>query len=106
MQPKAVRMPTTRPLKVYAFDPIVGKQWENAMIDTAVLNIAWEKDLKPGPSGEYVEVVDYDPSHDSGAGCFFDAVDLNEPYILAQGGLPPSEGTPQFHQQMVYAVAM
>src|SRR5690606_24411071 len=26
--------------------------------------------------------------------------------ILAQNGLAPSEGNPQFHQQMVYAVAM
>ena len=26
--------------------------------------------------------------------------------LLAQDGLPPSEGNPQFHQQMVYAVAM
>jgi hypothetical protein len=26
--------------------------------------------------------------------------------VLARGGLPPSEGNPQFHQQMVYAAAM
>ena len=26
--------------------------------------------------------------------------------LLAQDGLPPSESNPQFHQQMVYAVAM
>ena len=28
-----------------------------------------------------------------------------DPHLLAQDGLPPSEGNPQFHQQMVYAVA-
>lgn len=95
------RTPNNRPLKVYAFDPIVGKQLENAMLDSATLNIPWEE-LQAGPAGEYVEVVDYDPSLD----CFYEPVDLNEPYILARGGLPPSEGTPQFHQQMVYAVAM
>ena len=33
-------------------------------------------------------------------------MDLNHPYLLAQDGLRPSEGNPQFHQQMVYAVAM
>ena len=33
-------------------------------------------------------------------------VDLDEPHLLAQDGLDPSEGNPQFHQQMVYAVAM
>jgi hypothetical protein len=33
-------------------------------------------------------------------------VDLDDPYLLAQSGLDPSEGDPQFHQQMVYAVAM
>jgi hypothetical protein len=96
------KIPTIRPLKVYSFDPIVGKQLENAMLDSSTVRVPWEVGLKPGPVGEYLEVVDYDPSLD----CFYDPVDLNEDFILAQGGLTPSEGTPQFHQQMVYAVAM
>src|SRR5262249_45266842 len=33
-------------------------------------------------------------------------VDLNHPYILTRSGLTPSEASPQFHQQMVYAVSM
>ena len=33
-------------------------------------------------------------------------MDLNDPHLLAQDGLDPSESNPQFHQQMVYAVAM
>ena len=33
-------------------------------------------------------------------------VDLDDPRLLAQDGWAPSEGNPQFHQQMVYAVAM
>ena len=37
---------------------------------------------------------------------FYKPVDLNSPHILAQDGLAPSETNPQFHQQMVYAVAM
>src|SRR6185503_11603587 len=58
--------------------------------------------LERGPVGEYVEVVDFDPA----SGCFYEPVDLDNPDILAQDGLPPSEGNPQFHQQMAYAVAM
>ena len=63
--------------------------------------IPWEK-LEPGPVGEYLEVVDVDPASE----CFYEPVDLNDPHLLAQDGLAPSEGNPQFHQQMVYAVAM
>jgi hypothetical protein len=51
--------------------------------------------------GEYLEVIDYDPA----AKCFYEPVDLDNRYLLAQDGLQPSEGTPQFHQQMAYAVA-
>jgi hypothetical protein len=58
--------------------------------------------LRPGPVGEYLEVVDFDPSN----ALFYPPVDLNHPHLLAQDGLPPSEGDPRFHQQMAYAVAM
>ena len=40
------------------------------------------------------------------ASCFYAPVDLDDPAILMQGGLDPSESDPRFHQQMVYAVAM
>src|SRR5262249_37867328 len=50
----------------------------------------------------YVEVVDFDPP----SGRFYAPVDLDHSDILAQEGLAPSEGNPQFHQQMVYAVVM
>jgi hypothetical protein len=62
--------------------------------------LPWE-DLAPGPVGEYLEVIDYDPA----AKCFYEPVNLDDPYLLAQDGLTPSEGTPQFHQQIAYAVA-
>ena len=52
--------------------------------------------------GEYLEVVDVDPA----SGVFYPPVDLNDPDLLAEDGLAPSEGNPRFHQQMVYAVAM
>ena len=58
--------------------------------------------LEPGPVGEYLEVVDYDPA----SGCFYEPVDLNDANLLATDGLSPSEGNPKFHQQMVYGVAM
>ena len=47
-------------------------------------------------------MIDYDPA----SGVFYEPVDLNDPNLLAQDGLPPSVGNPQFHQQMVYAVIM
>ncbi|MBI5578762.1 MAG: hypothetical protein HY895_06380 [Deltaproteobacteria bacterium] len=62
----------------------------------------WEENLHPGPVGEYLEVVDVDPA----SGVAYKPVDLNDPKLLAQVGLAPSEANPQFHQQMVYAVAM
>lgn len=70
----------------------------------------WEEDgkleteagLLPGPTGDYLEVIDVDPA----SGCAYEPVDLNDPHLLATNGLPPSEDNPKFHQQMVYAVAM
>ena len=106
--PGRTRLPTARKLRVFAFDPSFGIQFETAKINEVTITVPWERDaagvdlLQPGPVGEYLEVVDRDPA----SGCFYDPVDLNDPFILAQDGLPPSESNPQFHQQMVYAVAM
>ncbi|MVM42320.1 hypothetical protein GO730_39185 [Spirosoma sp. HMF3257] len=117
--------PPFRKLRGYAFDPALSLQMDMASINTIVYKIPWEevareatkvddstksnqnKDdeiigLKPGPVGEYLEVIDFDPT----VGKFYKPVDLNDSYILAQDGLDPSEGNPQFHQQMVYAVGM
>jgi hypothetical protein len=77
-------------------------QLETALVNEAVFKVRWEKHLEKGPVGEYVEVVDYDPA----SKFFYAPVELNDPYVLAQDGLMPSESNPQFHQQMVYAVAM
>jgi hypothetical protein len=108
---KFVRLspPPLRRLRVYAFDPSLETQLDTAVLNRVTLSVPWECDrqsgeplLSPGPVGDYLEVVDYDPASD----CFYPPVDLDHPYILAQEGLDPSEGNPQFHQQMVYAVAM
>jgi len=58
--------------------------------------------LQPGPRGSRVQVIDYDGV----AGCFYEPVDLDDPAVLMQGGLDPTEFDPRFHQQMVYAVTM
>jgi hypothetical protein len=64
--------------------------------------VRWEEGLQPCPIGEYIEVIYVDPASQ----CCYAPVDLNNSYILTRSGLTPSEGNPQFHQQMVYAVAM
>lgn len=94
--------PPFRRLRGYAFDPSLSLRLETAAINHAVFEIPWERYLNPGPRGEYVEVIDYDPA----SACWYEPVDLNATNLLAQDGLAPSEGSPQFHQQMVYAVAM
>jgi hypothetical protein len=96
------RKPAQRRLRVFAFDPGVRAQLDNLSISELTLSVLWEDDLKVGPVGEYIEVVDYDPA----SGVFYAPVNLNDPYLVAENGLAPSEGGPQFHQQMVYAIAM
>ncbi len=93
--------PTLRKLRGYAFDPSLTTNLETALVSEITYRIPWER-VGLGPVGEYIEVVDFDPA----SGCFYAPVDLDETSVLAQDGLAPSEGNPQFHQQMVYAVAM
>ena len=93
--------PLYRQLRAYSFDPILATTLDTAPIYQVTIPTRWE-DVRRGPVGEYLEVVDIDPA----SGCAYVPVDLEHPYIVAQDGLPPSEGNPQFHQQMVYAVAM
>lgn len=94
--------PVSRRLRGYAFDPSLSTQLEMAVINQLTYAVPWEESIKPGPTGEYLEVIDYDPA----SKCFYEPVDLNDRHLLAQDGLSPSEGNPQFHQQMVFAVAM
>jgi len=94
--------PPFKRLRAFAFDPSLNTRLSTVAINEVTLKIPWEEPLEPGPAGEYLEVVDVDPA----SGACYAPVDLDNPYLLAQDGLPPSEGNPQFHQQMVYAVAM
>ena len=99
-------LPPVRRLRVYAFDPQASVELDTAIINDAIIKLPWEKrwedPLEKGPVNDYLEVLDFDPS----SGVFYAPVDLNDPILLAQDGLAPSEGRPQFHQQMVFAVAM
>jgi len=94
--------PTYRRLRVYAYDPSLGSRLATLGINEAVLEVPWEEGLQPGPVGEYLEVVDVDVQ----SNCCYAPVDLNSPHLLVQDGLPPSDSSPQFQQQMVYATAM
>jgi hypothetical protein len=94
--------PPVRRLRVYAFDPHASTKLDTVSFNTAMIELPWEDDVLPGPVNEYLEVIDIDPV----SGQFYEPVDLNNSYLLAQDGLPPSEGNPRFHQQMVFAVAM
>ena len=99
---KPQHLPTLRKLRGYSFDPSLSAKLETAFINERIFTVPWEEELRPGPVGEYVEVIDVDPA----SNCFYDPVDLNQPHLLAQDGLPASAANPQFHQQMVYAVVM
>ena len=94
--------PVFRQLRGYSIDPGFSTRLDTAGINEITYTINWEEDLDPGPVGQYFEIIDFDPASD----CFYDPVDLNDKWILAQNGLAPSEGNPMFHQQFVYTIAM
>jgi hypothetical protein len=94
--------PNTRRLRIFSFDPALAARYDLAGMSGITIEIPWESDLKAGPIGEYVEVIDIDP----GSNAVYAPVDLNSPSLLATDGLQPSESNPRFHQQMCYAVAM
>ncbi len=101
MNTSTIRKPAFRKLRAYAFDPSLSLKIDTVDINEMVYVLPWE-DLHPGPVGEYVEVIDYDPTISR----YYKSIDLNQPFVLAEEGLRPSESNPMFHQQMVYAVAM
>lgn len=97
----AVKQPTHRPLKIYATDPLLDSRNTVGFGNRSRIEIDNET-LQPGPSGARVQVIDYDGARN----CFYPPVNLDDPAILMNGGLEPSESDPRFHQQMVYGVAM
>jgi hypothetical protein len=101
-QAKDYPSPSVRRLRIFSFDPALAAQYDLAGVSGVTIEIPWEDNLKPGPRGEYIEVIDVDP----GSNAAYAPVDLNAPALLATDGLQPSESDPRFHQQMCYAVAM
>lgn len=96
-----MKPPVYRYLRGYCLDPGFSTRLDTAAINEVTYRIPFES-IKPGPMGEYLEVIDFDPA----SNCWYEPVDLTREEIASQHGLAPSEGSPQFHQQFVYAVAM
>src|SRR5262249_6267018 len=115
--------PEYRQLRIYAIDPMVARAGEHQ----ATVQIRFEElslrggndSANPNPSaagagppppsavsfvGRRLEVVDVDASGSTPV--WLKPVNLDDPNIAMQLGLEPAESDPQFHQQMVYAVAM
>jgi hypothetical protein len=86
----AVPPPPHRRLRVYAIDPGAAQDAASVGVSEAVLRVPWERALQPGPIGEYLEVVDYDPLSVR----LYHPVVLDDPHLLAQDGHAPSEGNP------------
>ena len=103
--------PEFRQLRIYAIDPMVQRAYEHeatVQIRFEPLELRPTTDSQPNCdpvsfAGKRVEVVDVDAG-DTAA--WFRPVCLDDANIAMQHGLEPSESDPQFHQQMVYAVAM
>jgi hypothetical protein len=93
--------PAYRYLRGYSLDPGFSTRLDTAGINEVIYRIPYEK-VEPGPTGEYLAVIDVDPPSD----CWYDPIDLSDEAVASQQGLAPSEGNPQFHQQLVYAVTM
>jgi hypothetical protein len=92
-----------RRLQIYAFDPQLGRRRRYRIS----LEIPYEEldQLAPNvsrPSGRLVDIVDYDAA----TGRYYSLVNLDDPAVLAGGGLEPQVDNHEFHQQMVYAVTM
>lgn len=94
----ALGHPARRLLRTYAFDPMSTRLSSRYL----TVDVRFEEELRPGPSGALVQVVD----RDAARGWWYAPVDLDDPAALAAAGLRPSEGDPRSHQQVVYAVAM
>ena len=88
--------PLYRRLRIFAIDPAASR------LDGAVatVDVPYEP-LSPGPSGALFDVDDADRSR----GRRYARVDLDNPFLLMSDGRAPAAADPQFHQQMVYAVA-
>jgi hypothetical protein len=73
--------PPFRWLRGYVFDPSLSTTLDTVGINETIFAVPWEP-VKPGPVGEYIEVVDFDPA--SGRG--YHPVALDNTQVLAHDG--------------------
>jgi hypothetical protein len=93
-----IETPRRRRLRTFAFDPMSTRLSGRFL----TIDVPYENGISPGPEGDLVQVVDYDPVRKK----WYALVDLNDRFVLAQDGLKPAESDPRSHQQIVYAVTM
>ena len=91
-----VPQPVTRRLQVYGVDPSGAKSANNQI----TVAVPWEP-LEPGPPERRSQSSTTTRANQ----CYYPPVDLDDPLLLANDGLDPTESDPRFHQQMVYAIA-
>lgn len=91
--------PERRTLRIYAFDPMQERAGDRRVrVEIPYRELAWSE---RSFADDRLEVVDYDGA----TGRYYRAIQLDDPRIAMLQGVEPSESDPQFHQQMVYAVA-
>lgn len=99
--------PEFRNLRIFAIDPMVARGGDHRVTVQVRFEdlplITPDLSVPLSVKGRRVEVVDVDASMDPAV--WYKPVDLDDGHIAMQHGLEPSESDPQFHQQMVYAVA-
>jgi len=93
------KSPERRALRIFAFDPMISRAGDHRV----TVEVPYRKLERTERSfwDDRLEVVD----HDATANLYYRAVHLDDAAIAMQQGIEPSESDPQFHQQMVYAVA-
>lgn len=91
--------PERRPLRIFAFDPMLARAGDHRV----TIEVPYKPIVRTERSfsDDRLEVVDYDAA----TKLYYRAVDLGDDKIAMTHGLEPLENDPQFHQQMVYAVA-
>lgn len=91
--------PERRPLRIFAFDPMLARGGDHRVtVEVPYRPIEREERAF---RDDRLEVVDYDAATRK----YLRVIDLNDHQIAMTDGLEPLEQDPQFHQQMVYAIA-
>ncbi len=100
-------LPGERGLRVFAFDPTLGTQLDTAGINEVTIQVPWERDAEEQDTWKWDLLGN---TWKWLIGCKQQIVlcSSRSEFSVLTGPrwLAPSESSPQFHQQMVYAVAM